>query len=144
MNSENISQPGGQTGNQQPNIVYVQVPTEASAAPLGQPMIDQARELAKTNAVEECHKTSRRLKWSSNVIGLFALGGMGCALYHGFSARKMAEKIVTQPGAEQSEYISKDEFDLYDTFKGLALITFFFSCCLMKIAIKGRMGGFYS
>jgi len=74
-----------------------------------------------------------------------ALIGFGCSLYHGFTARKMAEKIVNgPPNGPPSEYITKDEFDLYDTFKILALISFIFSVCLMKIAIKGRMGGFYS
>ena len=57
----------------------------------------------------------------------------------------MAEKIVAGHGSEQStEYISRDEFDLYDTFKTLSLISFFFSMCLAKIAMKGRMGSFYS
>ena len=62
----------------------------------------------------------------------------------------MAEKIINNPdhpvnGTQaDSQYITRDEFDLYDTFKTISLIGFFMSMVLMCTAMKGRMGGFYS
>lgn len=113
------------------SVVHEQAPVEPVASPV-------------EKAKKDVEKASKRVKCTAFTLIVLGLLGVVTSFVHGFGAREIASKIISrgshhnQPAGDMdSEFMSRDEFALYDTFKTLSFISFVMSVLVLGI---GKLG----
>jgi len=121
--------------------VSVSVPVAAPAAPTQSP----AEQLAIKDATDAVTKSQKRLKCTSYTLMVLGLIGVVVSCVHGFGARGIAEKIVNKgkKPEEMSQFISRDEFTLYDTFINLSFISFVMSALVIGMGVCGKFSSWF-
>lgn len=98
---------------------------------------------------EEVKKTSRRLKCTAIPLIVFGVIGLVASFLKGFNASETAHEIVsrglieeeqepapTQPQGDE-QFMLRDEFILYDTFRNVSMVTFVMSIIVLAIGKAG-------
>jgi uncharacterized BrkB/YihY/UPF0761 family membrane protein len=112
------------------------VPVAQPAAPTQSP----AEALAIKDATDAVDKSKKRLKCTSYTLMVLGAIGVIVSFVHGFGARGIAEKIVNKgkKPEEISQFITRDEFTLYDTFINLSFLSFLMSILVLGIGKCGK------